>query len=239
MSRDFPAAVPHGAIEALTERLFVVHGGIRLKGILRISRNMAILRDGDALTLVNPIRLDAEGEAALERLGSVERILRLGAMHGIDDPYYKHRFGAEFWCQVGGGIYPDPPIDRPLDEQTVLPFPDAELFCFGGTREPEAALLLREGPGVLLTCDAVQHYADYGHHNLAARLTMPLIGFSKTTLLGPIWLKAMTPAGGSLRGEFERLLELDFDALLAAHGTWLPAGAKAGVRRAVKRAFDR
>ena len=146
MSRDFPAAVPHGAIEALTERLFVVHGGIRLKGILRISRNMAILRDGDALTLVNPIRLDAEGEAALERLGTVKRILRLGAMHGIDDPYYKHRFGAEFWCQVGGGIY---------------------------------------------------------------------------------------PAGGSLRGEFERLLELDFDALLAAHGTWLPAGAKAGVRRAV------
>ena len=40
-----------------------------------------------------------------------------------------------------------------------------------------------------------------------------------------------------MRGEFHRLLELKFDALIAAHGTYLPAGAKAGVRRAVDKAF--
>ena len=238
MPRDFPAALPHGPIEALTERVYAVRGCMRVNGVLTISRNMAIVKHGDALTLVNPVRLDAAGERALEALGTVTAIVRLGAMHGRDDPYCRERFGADFWCQPGGSVYPDPPVDRPLGPDSPLPFPDAELFCFAGAREPEAALLVGDGPGVLLTCDAIQHYGDYSNHNLPARLAMPLMGFSRTTLLGPIWLKVMTPAGASLRDEFERLLALEFDALLAAHGTWLPEGAKAGVRRAVRRAFD-
>ena len=106
-----------------------------------------------------------------------------------------------------------------------------------GTRQPEAALLLHDAPGTLLTCDAIQHYGDYSHNNLMARLAMPFIGFPKTTVLGPVWLNMMAPEGASLRGEFDRLLEMDFDALIAAHGTWLPSGAKDGVRRAVDKAF--
>ena len=247
MPRDFPAPVPHGPlphgplphgpIVALTDRVYAVRGGVRIKTVLRISRNMAIVRDGAELTLVNPVRLDADGEAALEELGAVKRILRLGALHGQDDAYYKQRFGAEFWSQPGGTVYPEPAIDCPLAAETGTPMADAELFCFRGTKEPEAALLVHDGPGVLLTCDAIQHYDDYSNHNLVARLAMPLLGFRRSTLLGPLWLKAMTLEGASLRGEFERLLERDFDMLLAAHGTWLSSGAKLGVRKAVERAF--
>ena len=61
------------------------------------------------------------------------------------------------------------------------------------------------GGGFLLTCDCIQHYGDYRHNNLIARLLMPYIGFPKTTIVGPIWLKMMTPEGASLQGEFERL----------------------------------
>ena len=80
---------PHGPIETITDRLSFVRGSMRMNALLRISRNMAIVRDGDGLTLVNPIRLTASGEEALARLGAVRRILRLGAMHGIDDTYYR------------------------------------------------------------------------------------------------------------------------------------------------------
>jgi hypothetical protein len=66
---------------------------------------------------------------------------------------------------------------------------------------------------------------------------MPFLGFSKTTLIGPIWLKVATPPGASLRDDFERLLDCTFDALLAAHGTFLESGAKDAVRRAVEKAF--
>ena len=66
---------------------------------------------------------------------------------------------------------------------------------------------------------------------------MPFIGFPKTTIVGPIWLKVMTPEGGSLRRDFERPLTLDFDRLLSAHGSLLDSGAKASVARAVSKAF--
>jgi hypothetical protein len=66
---------------------------------------------------------------------------------------------------------------------------------------------------------------------------MPFIGFPKTTVVGPIWLKRMTPEGGSLKGEFERLLTLDFDRLLSAHGSLLASGAKESVAAAVRKAF--
>ena len=232
---NYAKPCPHGPVETITERLSFVRGSMRMNPLLRISRNMAILKDRDGLTLVNPIRLTASGEEALAQLGTVRRILRLGAVHGIDDPYYKARFGAELWAESGGTIYPDPPVDR--DIAAEIPLPDASLFRFGRTLQPEAALLIAGSPRVLLTCDAIQHYGDYTYNNWMARMAMPFIGFPKTTVVGPIWLKRMTPPGTSLQSEFERLLELDFEALLSAHGTYLSHGAKAAVSGAVARAF--
>ncbi|MXW48680.1 MAG: hypothetical protein F4X81_10090 [Gammaproteobacteria bacterium] len=233
---NYAKPCPHGPVETVTDRLAFVRGSMRMNALLRISRNMAILRDEDGLTLVNPIRLTASGEEALARLGPVRRILRLGAMHGIDDPYYKARFGAELWGEARGTIYPNPPVDRDIAGE--FPLPEATLFRFERTQQPEAALLVPGTPSVLLTCDAIQHYGDYTYNNRMARMAMPFIGFPKTTVVGPIWLKRMTPPGASLQSEFERLLELDFDALLSAHGTFLNHDAKASVRRAVARAFE-
>jgi hypothetical protein len=230
-------AYPHDPIEPIASDVFMARGSIRLNPLMRITRNMGIMRHGDELTLVNPIRLDEAGEAQLRGLGEVRRIVRLGALHGLDDPYYVDTFEAELWSQPGGTTYPRPVIDRELSGSTELPFPDAELFCFEGTTQPESMLLLKKGSGILLTCDAIQHYGDYRHNNLPARLVMPWIGFPKTTIIGPIWLRVMTPEGGSLKGEFERLLRWQFDGLLSAHGSYLRSGAHAAVEAALKRSF--
>jgi hypothetical protein len=53
-------------------------------------------------------------------------------------------------------------------------------------------------------------------------------------LIGPIWLKVMAPEGESLKDEFERLLELKFDSLLSAPGSFLASGA----HDTAERAFD-
>ena len=125
-----------------------------------------------------------------------------------------------------------------LTADGALPFGRARLFTFEGALQPEGAILLEGEGGLLITCDAIQHYGDYSYNNLPARLMMPFIGFPKTTLVGPIWLKMLTPEGGSLKGTFERLLELEFDRLLAAHGTLLESGAHAAVKAAIDKAFD-
>lgn len=234
---SYAPAYPHDPIEEIGEDLFMARGSIRLNALGRITRNMAIVRHAGELTLINPIRLSAAGEEQLKALGEVKRIMRLGPMHGLDDPYYVDQ-GTEFWCQAGGTMYTVPEIDQEMSAGSVLPFPDAQLFCFESTKQPESALLIRCDGGTLLTCDAIQHYGDYGRTSLIPRLLMPFIGFPKTTLIGPIWLKLMTPDGGSLRGEFQRLLALGFDGLLSAHGSFLRTGAHEAVERAVARAFD-
>jgi hypothetical protein len=232
-----PPAYPHDPIEEIAGDIFMVRGSVRMNALMRITRNMAIVRHQRELSLVNPIRLDEQGERQLLALGDIKRILRLGPLHGLDDPYYVERFGAEFWAQAESQTYPEPKIEQRLAVDRPLPFPDAELFAFEGTKQPESALLIRRDPGILLTCDAIQHYGDYRHNTLLARLVMPRIGFPKTTVVGPIWLKIMTPEGGSLKSEFERLLTLDFDCLLSAHGSLLTSGTKDSVARAVRKAF--
>lgn len=229
---------PHDPIEEIFPNLFMVRGSIPLNAMMGICRNMAIVRHDGELTLVNPLRLDAGEERELEKLGAVKRILRLGPMHGIDDPYYVARYGAELWAPGDSEIYPEPAPDVRFGAGAAPPFPDAEFFCFEDALQPEAALLVRRHGGVLFTCDAIQHYGDYRYCSLFARLMMPLIGFPKTTIVGPMWLKMMTPEDGSLRDDFRRLLNLDFDHLLSAHGSLLSGGAHEAVERAVEKAFS-
>jgi hypothetical protein len=234
---EFPSAYPHGAIEPFGQDLFMVRGSIDFNRFVRLSRNMAIVRSGSELTLVNPIRLDEKGLHDLDALGTVRHLVRLGSFHGSDDPFYAARYRPTFWSQPGGKRYKSPSIDRVLAEGGELPLAGARLLTFSASLHPESVLVLERGAGVLLACDALQNYGDYSNLNWAARLLMPVLGFSKTTLIGPLWLKAATPPGGSLRTDFERLLALKFDALLAAHGTLLKTGAHAAVARAIARAF--
>ncbi len=232
-----PAATPHDPIEEIFPDVFMVRGSVPLNPLMRITRNMAIVRHDGELTLVDPIRLNEAEERRLEGLGTIRHILRLGPMHGLDDPYYVERFGAQLWAPGASESYPEPKPDVVFSEETPLPFPDAQLFCFEGTVQKEGALLLRREGGLLVTCDAVQHYGDYRHNTLLARLMMPFIGFPKTTILGPVWLKVMTPEGGNLEPEFRRLLGLEFRHLLSAHGSLLRDRAHAALEAAVEKAF--
>lgn len=68
---------------------------------------------------------------------------------------------------------------------------------------------------------------------------MAFIGFPKTAVVGPMWVKMMTPEGGNLESEFRRLLERAFDPLLSAHGSLLETGAHEACARAVDELFSR
>jgi hypothetical protein len=183
------------------------------------------------------VRVSAKVEAQIAKLGQIKHVIRLGCFHGVDDPYYVEKFGAQMWAQLGGTTYTVPKIDKELDSVAPLPFDNAEIFEFAGTTQPESALLIKRGTGILFTCDAIQNYGDYSYNNIAAKILMPFIGFPRTTIIGPIWLKYQTPEDETLEPEFRRLLGLKFDRLLAAHGTLLKTGAHAAVERAVNKVF--
>jgi len=228
---------PHGNVEEIAEDIFMLRGSIKMNPLLRITRNMGIIRNGDELSLINPVRVSAKVEAQIAKLGQIKHVIRLGCFHGADDPYYVEKFGALMWAQLGGTTYTVPKIDKELDSVAPLPFDNAEIFEFAGTTQPESALLIKRGTGILFTCDAIQNYGDYSYNNIVAKILMPFIGFPRTTIIGPIWLKYQTPEDETLEPEFRRLLGLKFDRLLAAHGTLLKTGAHAAVERAVNKVF--
>jgi len=234
---DYPAPCPHDPIEEVAPDIFIARGAMQMNRLVRISRNMGIIRHEGALTLINPIRLKPKGERDLLALGTIKHVIRLGCFHGIDDPYYIDTFGAQMWSQAGGKTYPNPVPDVTLKADVSLPFPDAELFLFEKPLQPECALLIKRAGGILFTCDAIQHYGDYRHITFYMRPMMPRMGFPKTTIIGPMWLTALTPKGETLKPEFEQLLTLQFDKLLAAHGSFLASGAHDAVAAAVETAF--
>ena len=234
----YPPPSPHDPIEEIFPDVFMVRGSLQMTRLMRINRNMVVVRNGDELTVINSIRLTEQGEQALDALGQVRHVLRLGYYHGRDDSYYKDKYGAEFWAPEGARTEPGPPADRIICEDQPLPFANARALLFKQSRFPEAVLMLEQHGGVLLTCDCLQYYTDRRFNSLITKIMMPMMGFPLRMLVGPMWLKAMTPKGGSLHPDFERIMNFEFEHFVSAHGSLCRGGARDKVRVAIAKAFS-
>ena len=218
-SSTYAAPIPHDSLEEIFLDVFRVHGSTRMMPGTTMSRNMVVVRQNGELTIINAVRLSSQEEAALEALGTVRQVVRLGYHHVADDAYYVDHYSAEFWWQAGSDKFTTPKPTQVLGPGGALPLADAELFTFQATQFAECALLLRHHGGLLITCDSIHHHADWSYCSLPARLAIRLMGFSRTPIVvTPPWKKLMTPKGDSLCSDFERLLDLDFKHSIAAHG---------------------
>jgi hypothetical protein len=222
----YTPAYPHDPIEQLFDDVYWVHGSIKMGPGMLINRNMVILRHEGELTLLGPVRLSDEGERALRALGDVKHIVRVGFFHGCDDAYYQKEHGAKFWCQERSNNFKDgPEPDEIIKDGSELPVPGAKVIAFARALRNECVVHL-EAQRMLVSCDSVQHHVDTSNCSLLAKGVMHLMGFMKPTNIGPPWRKFMTPPGGSLKPDFDRILELDFDHLVGAHGGFCRGGAR-------------
>ncbi|MCB9764367.1 MAG: hypothetical protein H6739_31630 [Alphaproteobacteria bacterium] len=233
MSDAYPPATPHGALTEVLPDLFQVKGSIRMKPAFRFSRNMTVVRHDGALTLLNTVRLDEAGLAALDALGKVENVIKLGGHHGLDDRFYVDRYGALY--QVLEGDRPAKGIDghEVITEGGPLPIPGAEMFFFKTTTLAEGLLRLDRDGGVLVSCDALQNWAPDEYCDLFTRVVMTLMGFFKPCNIGPGWIRASKPQAN----DFERLLALSFEHVLCGHGEPVIGDAKARYAPAIKKHF--
>ena len=234
---SYPAATAHDPIVEIFPDVYLVRGSYRANGIMQFNRNMVIVRHQGELALLNAVRLSPEGEAQLDVLGQVKHVLRLGYFHGMDDRYYVERYAAEFWAPVAPRAEFGPVPDHTLTDISALPFPGMQAFAFKQSRHSEIAILWQHHGGIMLMCDALQFYADRKYCSLFAKVMMPLMGFPLRLIIGPLWLKAMTPKGGNLRNDYKRLQTLDFKHLVAAHGSVHNDTAKEAVAEAIQAAL--
>jgi len=236
MTTQFPKVEPHGSIQEIFSDVYFVTGSVQFKPLLRLPRNMIILRDGEELTLVNTVRLDESGEAALEALGRVKHIMKIG-FHGMDDDYYMDRYQPTRWAVPNADGASEAASDATLSDSTALPIPNARIFRFRETVLPEAAILLERDGGLLITCDSVQHWAPHDLMSPAARVVTRLLGFQHPAQIGPPWKGRQTRAGGSLRPDFERILELPFKHIIGGHGGLLRNDGPARLAETVRRVY--
>jgi hypothetical protein len=241
--RPLPPARPHGQLREVFPDVFFVQGTMRFPGPVpvHVSRNMVVVRQGSELTLINTLRLDDAGLAALAALGTVKHVVRLAAFHGSDDAFYKERFGATVWA-VKGQFYaegfetvPDEAkiyfrADRELDESTALPLTGARLYRFASVPAGEALLLLEREGGVVVSGDSLQNWtAPDPYMNLLGRWSLWLLGFFAAHNVGPGWLKQTKPAPEELEG----ILALPFEHVLPSHGEVVLGGAREKYRPSV------
>ena len=232
---EHPPALPHGPLRQLFPGVWFAPSTISMRRPpITFSRNMVVVRGDDGLVALNPVRLDAATERELLALGPIKHALRLGTYHGRDDAYYVEELGAALWGVPGRYTYPAPPLEREITEAGQLPIPRARAVVFEHATLPECVVFLPEHR-LLVTCDSVQHYEKDDRLSLFARAVMLPMGFFKPCVVGPIWLKAVTPPGGSVKADFERVLSLDFDNLVSGHGTPKLGGAKEALRAQVAR----
>ena len=215
---QFPPALSHGAIEEVFPDVFFVSGA--METVLqemdwKFSRNMTVVRDGDRLIIINSVRLGEEGLAALDRLGQVTDVVRLGSLHGRDDPFYVDRYAAEYWAMPGMEHETGLEATRTLNLEGPLPISDASLFEFHTTQIPEGILRLDRAGGILIACDALQNWlAPDEYFSDTSRELMQQMGFFTPANLGPVWVQRASPAGD----DFARLKALSFKHALCGHG---------------------
>ncbi len=240
-ARTFPPAEGHGEIEELFPDVFFVTGTVAMGGpvTMRFSRNMTILRQDGALTLVNAVRLTDAGLAALEGLGRVAHVIRLAAFHGMDDPFYRDRYGAKIWSVDAPYV---PGLDRDAESYLTpdavltpggdLPIGDAAAVVIASASPNEALLRLERDGGILISGDCLQNWAAPDRYfSFLAKIAMRLMGFFKPHNIGPAWRKTTTPDPAELKA----LLDLDFEHLLPAHGRPVIGNARASYKPAMDR----
>jgi hypothetical protein len=236
---QMPPALAHGALEEVFPDVFFVTGAMKtvLMGTdWQFSRNMTVVRDGNALTLINTIRLDNAGLARLEALGRVANVVKIASWHGRDDPFYKTFYGATFWALRGMQHEHGLTTDRELTPGGEMPFAGCSLFDFRTTKLPEGILHIDRAGGILVSGDSLQNYvAPDEYFSDDSCKTMTEMGFLEPANLGPYWMQANEPQ----RQDFARLLELPFQHVLPAHGSPFCSTTRDTAKEAYRATFHR
>jgi hypothetical protein len=230
----FAAALPHGPLTRVVDGVHLVRGRYPMGPGVVISRTMTVLETPDGLVLLNAVRLDDAGLAALDKLGTVKHLVKLSDSHGLDEPFYADRYKPEVWM-LGTSASKRLKATRPLGPE--CPVPDGKVVAFpGASGWSECGLWVPHGGGTLISCDSLQNHCDTEGASFLARLMTPMMGFKGGLIVAPMWRKYQKLQGAQVTAAFEPLSALSFANLITGHGPAIVGGADAQTRAAVAHA---
>jgi hypothetical protein len=234
---ELPPALPHGRLGEVFPDVYFVTGAMKtelMNSHWQFSRNMTVIREGDALTLINSVRLNDTGLAELDALGQVANVVKIGALHGRDDAFYCRRYNATFWALPGASHENGLVADIELRPGGEMPFAGCSVFVFSTTKRPECILRIDRVGGILVASDSLQNWvAPDEFFSDESRQKMTEMGFFQPANFGPLWMRINEPKAT----DFIRLRELSFRHALCGHGAPLLDTAKEAYTARIQSVF--
>jgi len=235
---QYPDVTAHSDIQTLFENVFFVQGSVMIAPNFQISRNMIIVREGHDLTLISSVRLSEEGLKALDKLGQVKHVIRLGAYHlgaqnGLDDAFYLDRYQAKYWLMEGMTSASDSAAHKVLKDNSELPFTGAIFISYPSSNMPEGLILLERNNGILISADSFQNWLADDYFSDNALVMMQKMGFIRPANIGPEWLRHCEPD----KVDFDRILTQKFRHLIPSHGVPILQTAKQELQQTVSELF--
>lgn len=228
----------HGEIKEVFKDVFFVSGTMKNEffgSMWQFSRNMVVIRERGDLSIINSVRLNEAGLKELEKLGKIANVVRLGDMHGVDDPFYLDRYNATYWAIPGmrfpEGIKPD----KELKEGGEMPFENSSFFQFKTSKRPEGIIRLNRENGIMIACDSLQNWTEPDQFfDKETVETMTKMGFFVPANLGLAWLHECEPQAS----DFSNLKQLQFEHALCGHGYPVVNNAQQQYHETFKRMFN-
>lgn len=235
--KTYQDALPHGKIEEVFKNVFFVTGSMKNEffgSMWQFSRNMTIVLEDGKLSIINSVRLNEEGLAELEKLGKITNVVRIGDMHGVDDPFYVDRYKAKFWALPGMKIQEGLKVDHELVENGEMPFGTSSFFNFETVKRPEGIIRLDQDGGIMIACDSLQNWIEPDEFFGAETIeTMKKMDFFVKANLGLAWLHESQPQAE----DFVRLKEIRFEHALCGHGYPFISNAMSQYHQTFKKFF--
>lgn len=235
--QKYASVTSQDPLKEIFPNIYLLRGSIQIAPLLKMNRNMIIVKEEGELTIINAVRLNEKNLEELNQLGRVKNVIRLGDFHGLDDQFYVDTYQAEFWSQRQHQTYSNLIPSKIIDHNAVSPIKSSRFFIFESAKYPESALLLEEHQ-LLITTDSIQYWDDWRHISLISKIVLFAMGFRLGLFIGGPWLKKVSESRGQLKNDFYKILELDFIHLVAAHGNILKNQAKVRLSEVVSQTFD-
>jgi len=210
----------------LADELWCAEDDLRTAPGVVFPIRMTVLRHASALTLVSPIAIDDAVATFLAELGSVEAIVAPNAMHHVHLPSTVERYPDARVFGVPGLRKKRREIvfDEMLSDGAAPFHPGVELHSVDGAPTMDERVLYHRASRTLIVTDLIFNMPSAANwiSRLIFRYVARALGKPAQSRLWRSFTKDRAAAGESIA----RLLELDFDRLVMAHGEVIPQGGR-------------
>ena len=225
-------------MEAIADDVWGVSGAARMPGGVVFPLRMTVIRLPDGgLWLHSPVAIDDATAREIEALGPVRHLVAPSLLHDLHSGAAKARW-PEARLHAPAALRarrPDLPIDEDLSDGRSWGDAVVALAIRGAPKLDEFEFLHRPSRTLLVT-DLVFHVL--APVTFATKLVLCGAGCHGRLGSSRAWRWVFAQDRAAVAASVERILALDFDRLVPAHGEVIPRGAAPALRHALSQALS-